>query len=149
VRIEGYDYNYLDNDREKERTRTELGNAWARLAQEALSRENPVTLKISSNRFSEADMLEILRKGGRIELNIAGATRFDYQPYSGYGAETGYEKVRAFLAKVQGQQLVSRFTVRYNGKSMDLFLRDSKRLEARFEDWLGLQPSGARGAVAP
>lgn len=149
VRIEGYDYNYLDNDRETERTRTELGNAWARLAQEAFSRETPVTLKISSNRFSEADMLEILRNGGRIELNIAGATRFDYQPSPGYGVEMGYDKVRAFLAKVQGQQLASRFSVRYNGKSMDLFLRDSKRLEARFEEWMGGQSSGARGAVAP
>lgn len=39
VRIEGYDYNYLDNDRETERTRTEPGNAWARLAQEAFSRQ--------------------------------------------------------------------------------------------------------------
>jgi hypothetical protein len=149
VRTEGYDYNYLDNDREKERAQTELGNTWARLAEDGFTRGNPVTLKIRSNRFSEADMLEILRQGGRIELNIAGATRFDFQGSAGYGDETGYNKIRAFLTKVQSQQLASRFTVRYNGKSMDLFLRDPNRLEVRFEDSMEARNPGAPTGERP
>jgi hypothetical protein len=130
VVAKGFEYELQEPNKAKEkaseRTRSELGRTWANLAQRASSRGNRLILKISSNRFSEADMLEILQKGGNIELNISGATRYDAQVNRGAGTPTGYEKVKGFLQTVKNHNLGGRFMVRYNNRSLEDFLLESK-----------------------
>lgn len=126
----GFEYNFDEpnpaKEKESERTRSELGRVWANLAQRATARGNRLVLKISSNRFSEADMLDIVQKGARIELNIAGATRYDARVSRAAGTVTGYEKVKGFLRTVKNRNLSDRLWVRYNNKSLEEFLLERK-----------------------
>jgi len=130
VEAKGFEYNFDEpnpaKEKESERTRSELGRVWANLAQRARARGSQLILKISSNRFSEADMLDIVQKGARIELNLAGATRYDARVSRAAGTLTGYEKVKGFLRTVKNRNLSDRLWVRYNNKSLEEFLLESK-----------------------
>ncbi len=137
VAAKGFEYDFQETNPAKEkaseRTRSELGRTWAGLAQRAHSRGNRLVLKINSNRFSEADMLDILQKGGNVELNIAGATRYDARASRGAGTPTGYDKVKGFLRTVKNHNLDRRFVVRYNNKSLEDFLLEPKGIRPKSE----------------
>ncbi|MEI6714676.1 MAG: hypothetical protein WCO60_13045 [Verrucomicrobiota bacterium] len=130
VEAKGFEYDFDEpnpaKEKDSERTRSELGRVWATLAQRARARGSQLVLKISSNRFSEADMLDIVQKGARIELNLAGATRYDARVSRAAGTPTGYEKVKGFLRTVKNRNLSDRLWVRYNNKSLEEFLLESK-----------------------